>query len=523
MLAKQRGDQSSKASKKKEPELSGLPISNSVLDTCNSTFISAQENVAKASKKFYSDTGLMALLCRHNRVLWLVNLTTPGERQHYILALIVQLFRHLPPFWLVGLLYDIACQLHRSLIKWGLLPEYASRLKVAVSMFHAYGHEWPCQLVYHPRKCIGFGLTDGEGCERFWSTTMPLIPSLRVSGFHCRLFILDCQLIHLEGKSMTRLGIWLARRICSCRKRLADAIAKINECGVPVDTLCSEWQAQVKAQTEKSPRQSKNIADKAVTEVISERLKLKHLGLDVAELKDRQAALSSGETEKFEAIGLQLQSTGDALALLTARVKTMEKALGVTGKQQLDALKGNPYLRARMNARALRTRIRARIVEHKFERTKLERAYRRQIAQEKNHAHTAASIHRRQNGISSLINKFNKLADEMMALRRDGKAPPKTHPPRKLNAKKIFRLDVDDELWQEDPGLGDDTTNNMPGWLGNDKVRDGITAMLERDRCLEEEQRLRHEQHSMQEWIAGEFNTLTAACLHHQGLSGFFV
>jgi hypothetical protein len=32
---------------------------------------------------------------------------------------------------------------------------------------------------------VGFGLSDGEGCERFWSAIKPLIPSLRVSGVRC--------------------------------------------------------------------------------------------------------------------------------------------------------------------------------------------------------------------------------------------------------------------------------------------------------------------------------------------------
>jgi hypothetical protein len=55
-------------------------------------------------------------------------------------------------------------------------------MSFAVSVFHAYGHQWPCQLVYHPRKREDFGLTDGEGCERFWSAIRRLIPVLRVSG-----------------------------------------------------------------------------------------------------------------------------------------------------------------------------------------------------------------------------------------------------------------------------------------------------------------------------------------------------
>ncbi|KDQ07398.1 hypothetical protein BOTBODRAFT_120111, partial [Botryobasidium botryosum FD-172 SS1] len=97
---------------------------------------------------FYTDTGLMALLCRHDCVLWLVNLTTPGERQHYVFALLFQLFQHPPPDWIVGFLYDIACQIHRSMVKWDLLAEFLPRLRLAVSVFHAYGHQWPCQLVY---------------------------------------------------------------------------------------------------------------------------------------------------------------------------------------------------------------------------------------------------------------------------------------------------------------------------------------------------------------------------------------
>jgi hypothetical protein len=88
-----------------------------VLDECEKSFIAAQEKVVKASKNFYSDTGLMALLCRHDRVLWVANLTSPGERQHYAIALLEELFRHLPKTWNVGMLYDIGCQLDRSIEK----------------------------------------------------------------------------------------------------------------------------------------------------------------------------------------------------------------------------------------------------------------------------------------------------------------------------------------------------------------------------------------------------------------------
>jgi hypothetical protein len=154
----------------------------SVPDDCNDSFTAADEKRQKASTQFFSDTGLMAMLCRHDHVLWMTNMTSAGEKQHYALALIKKLFDNVPDTLTVGLLYDIACQLHCSFIKRKFLPEYADRLVFALSVFHAYGHQWPCQVIYHPRKCQGFGLSDGEGCERLWSSIKKLIPILRVSG-----------------------------------------------------------------------------------------------------------------------------------------------------------------------------------------------------------------------------------------------------------------------------------------------------------------------------------------------------
>ena len=44
-------------------------------------------------------------------------MTLAGEQQYYTLALIKALFRHLPDDWVIGLLYDVACQLKHSMRK----------------------------------------------------------------------------------------------------------------------------------------------------------------------------------------------------------------------------------------------------------------------------------------------------------------------------------------------------------------------------------------------------------------------
>src|SRR5258708_853300 len=62
-----------------------------------------------------------------------------------------------------------------------------------VLIFHAYGHQWACQLWYHPHKDKLWGLLDGEGCERFWSKLCHLISGLCVMGYHHHVFVLDMQ------------------------------------------------------------------------------------------------------------------------------------------------------------------------------------------------------------------------------------------------------------------------------------------------------------------------------------------
>lgn len=160
----------------------GLEVPNSVLDKCKSSYTAADEGRKKADASRFQSTGLVALTCRHDRPLFVCDMTTPGERQFYVVALINKLLQHIPEHTHIGILYDISCQIHRSANKHGFFGPELDRMFFGVSVFHAYGHHWACQLIYHPRKRKGFGLTDGEGCERLWASLKKLIPWLRVVG-----------------------------------------------------------------------------------------------------------------------------------------------------------------------------------------------------------------------------------------------------------------------------------------------------------------------------------------------------
>ncbi|KAF8834234.1 hypothetical protein BDN67DRAFT_992712 [Paxillus ammoniavirescens] len=447
----------------------GMRVPASVLDGCGESFVAADEKREKASTHFFADTGLMALLCRHDHMLWLVNMTSAGEKQHYALALIQKLMEHLPNHMRVGLLYDIGCQLERSWRKFKFFENsILSRFHFAISVFHAYGHQWPCQVVYHPRKWQGFGLSDGEGCERLWSALKPLIGPLRVSGYHQRLFVLDLQVHHLDAKSCLGYGNWLSRRWSNW------------SCSVLEETLRSKWAAQVVTQTRPAPRQSKHKADEEISKII--------------------------ELEKLVGACAQMVRTLE-LRFISNQI---HDGLGVTGRAKLAALRGNVFLQVRMNALAVKTQIRDRLRQHKFELERIERAYHQMVGDQRLCSHAEASVKHREPTLLRLVTAYNGLCNKLMTLIQQWKAVRGAVMPHYIPREGLFELDVDDDIWQDVGLTGGEA--EPPAWLADDKVRMGIRDLLEKDQCIEEEMRLRREHCNLQEWCQVEWEA-THLCL----------
>ncbi|KAF8054925.1 hypothetical protein FPV67DRAFT_1598916, partial [Lyophyllum atratum] len=489
-----------------------LRIPTSVLDGCESSFTAADGRREKASTQFFDDTALMALVCRHDIVLFLANMRSAGEKQHYAIALVETLFQHLPPWFTIGLLYDIGCQLERSCVNWGFLDRYIDRIIFGISVFHAFGHQWPCQIIYHPRKREGFGLTDGEGCERVWHSISKLIAYLRVCGYHQRLYTLDRQVNHAQTEIIERFGIWLLRRSRHAARKQEAAEQILHECGQSEGFLKAQWVAQVRAQTKPMPRQSKSKGQEAVEQVLRLR-KARDILQDRIREFEQIILDADSAPDTFADAEIRLRRAREELTHTNSKIRAKEAALGVRARQQLQTLVNSPFIAVRMNARALKVRLRDRLRFRKFELDRLERSFRKQVNDQKINAHTASSVNRREPTIQRLAQDYNRLCDTMAKMIKEKKAPRGARCPAKIDTKGLFALDVDDGIWQ-DVGLDDDDNPEVepPPWLSNEDVRNGIKAMLERDRCVEEETRLRHECRSMREWFAEEWRIVCVPC-----------
>ncbi|EIN07536.1 hypothetical protein PUNSTDRAFT_33090, partial [Punctularia strigosozonata HHB-11173 SS5] len=483
-----------------------LKVPNSVLDGCEASFKAADEQREKASTRFFDDTGLMALMCRHDRVLWLANMTSAGERQHYAIALLDQFFRHIPSYMRVGVLYDIGCQLDRSCWHWNLLPEFRKRITFGISVFHAYGHQWPCQVIYHPCKCNCFGLSDGESCERFWSAIDHLVAVLRVSGFHQRLYVIDTQIHHLDAVQRRSLGDWLANKYFACRSRAIVAERGLVKCGKSMATLRKEWDAQKAAQTR---WQSKDAGAKAIESILLLQEQLRIFESTIADI-ERKIMDGRGNTDLISYREDLIEDRKQA----TRKKQVLEAALDLRSRQKLESLRDSKYLTHRMNALALKTRIRNSLCRRKFELTQVERSFRSHSSNKKLADHAKLAVHRREPGIQSQARKYNKLCEEMAELIRKKQAPTRAVPPTPINMEALWSLDVDDSIWQ-DTGLIDQEWEGVtpPKWLADEKVKEGIRHMLEADRCKEEAARISRERETMQCWLRDEWAAVNFALI----------
>ena len=102
---------------KRPPQQCNTAVPDEAVDQCKSSYEAADGKKQKVAIDSFDDTGVMALICRHDIPLFFANINTPGEQQKYSVALIEHFFSLIPFEANVVILYDIGCVLARSLMK----------------------------------------------------------------------------------------------------------------------------------------------------------------------------------------------------------------------------------------------------------------------------------------------------------------------------------------------------------------------------------------------------------------------
>ncbi|KAG1838785.1 hypothetical protein F4604DRAFT_1691496 [Suillus subluteus] len=167
-------------------------------------------------------TGVMAMLCCHDCVLWLTNMTLAGEKQHYALALIKKLFNNLLPDMTIGLLYDIGSQLHHSCLKYRLLDDTSFMLMATNEPVKSY----------------------------------TILANVKALAFQME-------------KNLILFGNWLSWRWNNCVKKKSNAMQALCELSVDETYVHQEWKSQVEYQMKPLPRRLKASNDEEISKILS--------------------------------------------------------------------------------------------------------------------------------------------------------------------------------------------------------------------------------------------------------------
>ncbi|SGY27367.1 BQ5605_C008g05239 [Microbotryum silenes-dioicae] len=242
-------------------------------------FVEAANGGATQISRGKSDTGLVACVCRHDIALEMVNLYQSGEKRYYGLSLLQHISNQLPSNDTLGVLYDVACNLDGYMQSRSILPDLFPRLKFATSVFHAFAHQWPCQLEYNPRLIQHFGLTDGEGCERVWSQLRSLIPINRPASASHRRVNISRRIDLMNKNGVDSLGRWLRRRLSNAQDQLGRAQTDLSDVSAiwSESDLLAQWDLQRAAQAATTAGQCRENEDKERLELFNIVQRLHHV------------------------------------------------------------------------------------------------------------------------------------------------------------------------------------------------------------------------------------------------------
>ncbi|KAG1787714.1 hypothetical protein EV424DRAFT_1476683 [Suillus variegatus] len=329
-------------------------------------------------------------------------------------------------------------------------------LRFATTAMHAYGHEWACQLIYNPRMIVGLGLSDGEGTERLWSRFVRLIGIQRSSSRQCRLWLIDRHAGAIGLEMRADLGDWIRRRL---RRGVEDQ-------GTAARKLLEECEVATTRDTIAKGEMSEDTRD---------------------------------AIESLERVHERLMH----------KVKVLYASLNVQDRfPELDGL-NLEFVRTLLLAHDLKMNIRKRAIGSFFEWDKLDHAVggSQQALGTKLHQQTRKAIAKRQPALMAALRKFNAYCERLEALYDPHCGIPLPTPlPTKLTDL------CNDQSLMEDIWITP-STGKVPRWLDDQDVRDGICAMLKRDRCVEEQQRLGLEADNLCRWFGDELSALELALL----------
>ncbi|KNF02606.1 hypothetical protein PSTG_04205 [Puccinia striiformis f. sp. tritici PST-78] len=465
-------------------------------DRCTKSFKAADDQRSKSTWKGCDDTGLMGCCCRHDSVIYMANIYKSGEKRSLPMVLLRKLFLDVEPDRKVGILYDIGCSLDKFCQLRQLLIEERPRIQFGTSVFHAYAHNWLCQLGYHPRFNVGWGLSDGEGLERMWSFLSPLIGPLRYSTRSHRLHSIAHRLKHHNSRDIKKLPRWLCKKFNAAITRQIQTrliLQQLLRQPNPFDSQGRNYKKSFFKQQWASQREFRHHRTGPEDERRCKLVELYEKEATVARLrKELSSPKVLQRTEDELADLIENIETGTEEVQLLKEELTEEEGVHIDDKEQrllllLWSAKTELFLQASYKQAEMQP-----ITDSQTIGTRLGTKGREKVFQ---------ALRDRESVVARALNLYNKRYTDYVAEYPD-KAPA-TQYEHPLSYDEFSAFPLDDAFWND--GI---YYQSKEPWAIDPNVCSGINCVLILSRIQEEFQLIAQELARMVEWAISHYHTL---------------
>ncbi|OAV92783.1 hypothetical protein PTTG_04955 [Puccinia triticina 1-1 BBBD Race 1] len=282
-------------------------------DRCTKQHTAADDVRTGKTWKECDETGLFGMACRHDQIINLINIVQ-SEGEEYTKKL--------------SFLYDIGCNIEKGVIRRNQFPECRERnlLSFGTSVFHAYVHEWKCQLRYNPRLNDGWGMSDGEGMEQIWAFFLPLIRQLRYCTKNHRLVAVDIRSHHHNDVGWVyalHLLFEQGTHVEELKKEASGVLdSLLEEFGHTREFFKAQWTRQREIQLLVVENQSEKEMLRKIEELVELEDKLGDTNNDLVELRETRRRTRTASQRQ------QLEQLPDTISFLEGEINSIVVELG---------------------------------------------------------------------------------------------------------------------------------------------------------------------------------------------------
>ncbi|KAJ7652941.1 hypothetical protein B0H17DRAFT_1163635 [Mycena rosella] len=313
------------------------------------------------------------------------------------------------------------------------------------------------------RERISFFINPMHSFGHQWVCHIVYSPRLRWG-----LCLIDAEGVEHEHKNLVK------------KRTIANKV--LRDCGVPVAELRRNWEEQKAAQSSIRSYASMHLK-RELDKVLALQTQIDTVEQSIADVK--QSITGPAASAASATLLRSLEKTHETLG---SQAQQLYASLNI--QDSFPELQGLPleFVQTLLLMRDLKINIRKRVVG----RTKLHQATRKVIS-------------KRQPALLRSIAKFNAYCVDLERVQPPG-CPIPIPPPLSTQLNGL----------RDDPSLHEDVwitlaQGEIPRWLDNADVHDGIRALHSADRCAEETSRLNMERFNMANWLTQELSAFTLA------------